>query len=128
MMVPLFMNLYYYSLVHKYLKSYSNEPRHRLSKVLWIGIIPILCISPAIIADVVCMSLGIFRPFAIKILESCLFRSWGFINLIAYWLPKSSESSVHETMIDDTQAKKLSQGKLTFVSIISETDKKAGSL
>ena len=111
--IPLLVVLYYHIKAYKILKNVYGITSSSLTKFIWFGLIPVLLISPATIADVVCLFLGIFRPFGVKLLESCLFRSWGFINLIAFWFPKHSGNARKDTLFSDFQNVSYSQN---FVS------------
>jgi len=88
-LLPVLIIVYCYYQVYKTLKSLYKfaidpsqlDPR----KVLLYTLIPILTFVPGNIANLVYLLPGDIYPFAVSYFISVTKRSWGFLNLLAYW-------------------------------------------
>jgi len=93
--LPIVMTFYLYWKVYKRTKGAGGENSKHL---LWYSAIQIFCFVPGSLLDVIYMFLNIESlPFwAIEISSLC-HRSWGFLNLLAYWFLRYADNEKDET-------------------------------
>jgi len=99
-LIPIFITYYLYLQVYKSLKTqeeYSGEPlEENPKKVLWYSYIQLFCFVPGTLSDAFFMFQGRNAPFGVSVFISVTRRSWGFLNLLAYWFLKIAKKKEEE--------------------------------
>jgi len=129
--VPVLAIVYCYYQVYKTLKSLYefaiSQSQLNPRKVLLYTLIPILTFVPANIADLIYLLPGDIYPFVVSYFISVSKRSWGFLNLLAYWYLNFNnekwESEISETQSDLSFVVKdnpFSENRQTILSLKSD--------
>jgi len=104
-LIPIFITYYLYLQVYKSLKAqeeYCGEPlEENPKKVLWYSYIQLFCFLPGTLSDAIFMFQGRNSPFYVSVLISVTRRSWGFLNLLAYWFLKIAKKKEEEQSFVD---------------------------
>jgi len=93
--LPIVITFYFYFQVYKKIKETTGE---RSKYLLWYSAIQIFCFLPGCVFDTIYMFLNIETlPFLVILLSSICHRSWGFLNLMAYWFLRYTSNEKDET-------------------------------
>jgi len=109
--LPIAMTLTLYLRVYNYIKKTTEAVRPNY-QFLWYVAIQIFCFVPSSIIDGVFMFLQYERaPFEYELIESVCHRSWGFLNLLAYWYlrytDEDTSASEQQSDLDGSSVKSL---------------------
>ena len=94
-LVPIIITYIFYFQVCKALKKGDNYEKeaslHNPRRVLIYSFIQFICFFPGILFYGIFMFQGKIAPFGVAVVVSFTRRSWGFLNLLAYWFFKVGE-------------------------------------
>jgi len=94
-LVPIFINFYLYLQVSKALKAQAEDSGEKSSnnsnRVLWYSFIQFICFVPGVFTDCFYMFQGEYPPMEVAAIVGSVRRTWGFLNLLAYWFVRMAE-------------------------------------
>jgi len=106
-LLPVFIISFCYIGVYKFLKFLKSlavtYSRINTNKVLLYIFIPALCYLPQIISDMIYTSRKRSSPFWMAFLISTLRRSWGVLNLLAFWFTSIDGNDNKESLLNQSQ-------------------------
>lgn len=89
-LMPICITVYCYCRVYQILKSRERGLLHDVqvnsSRVFWYPFVQIICFFPEFFMDILCSIAKIEYPFRAAIAITLLYRGWGYLNLLIYWL------------------------------------------
>jgi len=105
-LAPIIITFSLYFQVYKVLRieddgEMRNKALSNPRRVLNYSFIQFICFFPGILADGVFMFQGKIAPFEIAVIISITRRSWGFLNLLAYWFLRIGEEENNNLHFDE---------------------------
>jgi len=99
-LLPIFITYHFYLQVYKCLRTQEEYSAEKLEenpkRVLWYSYIQLFCFVPGTLSDAIFMFQGRTAPFTVSVFISVTRRSWGFLNLLAYWFLKITKRKEEE--------------------------------